>query len=132
MNELLVKANTENLDSVLSFIEESCECLAPSVMTLFLIAAEEIFVNIANYAYGTGDGDVKITTYTDDELVTVEFHDTGIAYNPTEHADPDVTLSADEREIGGLGLLMVKKIADEFSYERKGNENILIVRKKYI
>ena len=131
--ELTTKAKTENLDEVLDFIDEALEDLGCNMKTVnqINIAAEEIFVNIAHYAYGNGEGDAKITVSEKDGQVDISFADRGTPYNPLERADPDVTLSAEEREIGGLGVFLVKKLMDGVSYEYKDGCNIFTMSKKF-
>ncbi len=93
------------------------------------IAADEIFSNIARYAYYPETGEAIVRICVDDDI-TVEFEDCGIAYNPLSAQSPDITLSADEREIGGLGLFMVKNLMDSVEYKRAANKNILTIKKK--
>lgn len=132
-NELLIEAKLENLDAVLDFINEKLETAdCPLKMqTQISIAIEEIFVNIANYAYNPEVGGAVIRVSVGDEVV-IEFEDNGKPYNPLEKSDPDITKSAEEREIGGLGIFMVKKIMDAVDYKRVGNKNILTIKKKLI
>ena len=96
------------------------------------VAAEEIFVNIANYAYAPKEGkaSVRVQVSEDPAEVTISFADSGTPYNPLEKEDPDVTLSAEEREIGGLGIYMTKEFMDHVSYEYRDGKNILTMRKK--
>lgn len=94
------------------------------------IAAEEVFVNIASYAYPTGQGKVDITCETVQGYAVITFSDDGMPFNPLEGAEPDITLPAEKRNIGGLGLLMTKKIMDEVSYEYKNEKNVLTMRRK--
>ena len=95
------------------------------------IAVEEIFINIANYAYapGIGKATVRVEVSGDPVTVTITFIDRGVPYDPLKKDDPDITLSADEREIGGLGIFMTKKVMDNISYEYKGGQNILTLKK---
>ena len=95
------------------------------------VAAEEIFINIANYAYApeTGDATVRIETEEDPKAVVLTFIDQGVPYDPVKREDPDVTLPAEEREIGGLGIYMTKQAMDEVSYEYKDGQNILRIKK---
>jgi anti-sigma regulatory factor (Ser/Thr protein kinase) len=133
MNELLIEAKPENLDFVLDFVNEKLEAAdcPMKVQTQIAIAVEEVFVNIAHYAYNPVVGGAKIRVSVDDEIV-IEFEDNGNPYNPLEKEDPDITASAEEREIGGLGIFMVKNIMDAVDYCRKGNKNILTIKKKLI
>ena len=134
MTELKVAALTENLGQVLGFVEtrlEELDC-PMKIQTQIDIAVEEIYVNIANYAYQseTGQATICIETEEDSGIVVIRFIDSGIPFNPLERKDPDVTLSAEERNIGGLGIYMVKKSMDDVSYEYQDGHNILTIKKK--
>lgn len=89
------------------------------------IAAEEIFINIASYAYPDSEGDVSIEETVQDRRIDLIFSDNGIPYNPLEKVDPDINLELDERDIGGLGIYMVKEIVDQVDYQYKDGENCL-------
>lgn len=133
MKELKVQALIENLDQVIAFLDtelEAVECPMKEQMQLD-VAVEEIYVNIASYAYesGTGDALIQVEKLEDPNRIVVTFIDSGIYYNPLEKEDPDVTLSAEERAIGGLGIYMVKKSMDRMDYERKDDHNILKLTK---
>ena len=97
------------------------------------MAAEEVFVNIANYAYapGTGAVTVRMEISENPSAATIIFSDSGIPFDPVKKADPDVTLSAEEREIGGLGIYMAKKIMDGVLYDYKEGQNRLFLTKYY-
>ena len=96
------------------------------------VAVEEIFVNIASYAYPDGDGNASLSFGFDENerLMTLIIKDNGVPFNPLEKAEPDITLSADEREIGGLGIFITKKTMDTVSYAYENGENILTMTKK--
>ena len=131
MHELIVDAKTDKLDEVLDFIDahlEEWDCPMKTI-TQINIAAEEVFVNIAHYAYNPKDGKAKITLSRTGQDVEITFSDEGTPYNPLEHEDPDVTLSAEERDIGGLGIYIVKKSMDAVSYEYRDSHNVLKIRK---
>ena len=133
MNELTLEAKTENLDKVLSFVDEHLEeqeCPMKTQMQID-IAVEELFVNIAHYAYHPEVGPVTIRVEVQKEplAVTVTFIDHGVPYDPLAKEDPDTKLSAEERQIGGLGIYMVKKTMDDVSYEYKDGRNILKIKK---
>ena len=135
MKELVIKAKTENLDKVLSFLDQQLKekgCGLKDQVQMDL-AVEEIFVNVANYAYFPGSGDVKIgIEFTSKpRSIAVTFADRGTPYNPLEKQDPDITLSAEERRIGGLGIYMVKKSVDEMKYVHRDGQNILTIRKHF-
>ena len=134
MPELKIEARIENLDQVLTFIEKNLEawdCSMKAQMQI-AIAVEEIFVNIAHYAYAPAVGTVRIRLENPDnvDMVQITFTDKGIPYDPLAKEDPDVTLSAEERQIGGIGIYMVKKSMDAMFYEYKDKQNILQIRKK--
>lgn len=134
MAELTVDALVSNLDQVLAFVDgqlETMDCSMKAQMQID-VAVEEIYVNIANYAYAPETGKAYISVRPDPEnaSVTIEFRDNGIPFDPLAKADPDVTLSAEERKIGGLGIYMVKKSMDAMEYSRKDGQNILTITKK--
>ncbi len=133
MKELMIEAKNENLDAVLDFISgELEEAGCPmKLQTQVSVAVEEIFVNIAHYAYKPEVGGVKVRIAMGEDI-TIEFEDSGIPYDPLSAADPDITLPAEEREAGGLGILLVKKIMDKVEYRREGAKNILIVKKRLL
>jgi len=129
--ELCIDAEVDRVAEVQAFVAESIDAVDCSMKAKMQIeiAVEELFVNIANYAYNGQPGKAMITTTLDDGKVSISFHDWGIPYDPTEKEDPDITLSADERSIGGLGIYMVKKSMDKVVYERQDGQNILTISK---
>ncbi|MBR7041822.1 MAG: ATP-binding protein [Clostridia bacterium] len=134
MKEITVKAVRENLAEVLAFLEaelEQADCPMKAQMQT-CVAAEEIFVNIASYAYPDSDGSatVKIDISGEAKTAEITFIDRGIPYDPLAKADPDVTLSAEERGIGGLGIFMTKKLMDAVTYEYKDGQNMLTLKKQ--
>ncbi len=133
MKELKIDALVENLDDVLLFIDtelEGMDCPMKAQMQID-VAVEELFVNVASYAYAPGTGDVTITIegLSDPKRVSITLIDEGMEYDPLKKEDPDITLSAEERQIGGLGIYMVKKSMDEMRYQRKDGKNILEIVK---
>ncbi len=129
---LTIDAKTERLDDVLDFVDarlEGWECPMKTI-TQINIAVEEIFVNIAHYAYAGGEGEAAIGIRRLGDEAEIIFTDSGTPYNPLEREDPDVTLSAEERQIGGLGIYIVKKSMDAVSYKYSSNKNILTIRKR--
>ena len=96
------------------------------------VAVEEIFVNIASYAYAplTGIAKVRVEISDDPATAVITFIDRGTPYDPLAKKDPDIHASADERSIGGLGIFMTKKMMDEVKYEYRDGENILVLKKK--
>ena len=135
MKQIKVKADTAELDNVLSFADAILEELGCSVKAQMQIdiAIEEIFVNIAHYAYPEAEGEAVIYVEPGEgsSSVTITFEDEGIQYDPLKNEDPDITLSADDRPIGGLGIFMVKKSMDEVSYEYKDGKNRLTIKKSF-
>ena len=134
MDELKISAQVEKLNEVLAFVDERLErydCPI-KIQTQIDIAVEEIFVNIANYAYTpeTGDATIKVGISEDPLEVTISFADSGVPYDPLAKEDPDITLPAEKRPIGGLGIYMVKKSMDNVEYEHKDGMNIFVIRKK--
>jgi anti-sigma regulatory factor (Ser/Thr protein kinase) len=120
-----VPAKVECLYDVLAFIQDT----GIEQQNNINIAVEEIFVNIAHYAYPSGDGDIAVSVCIDQNRLTIEFRDSGTPYDPLAKTDPDTTLSADDREIGGLGIFMVKKLMDDVSYRYEDGKNILTIHK---
>ena len=133
MKELTVAATLENIAKVTDFVNEELEALACPLKAQMQIniAIDELFGNIARYAYApeVGEATVKIETAKEPSVVVITFVDSGVPYNPLEKDDPDITLSAEERQIGGLGIYMVKKSMDHMSYEYKDGQNILTITK---
>ena len=132
-NELEIEASADNLQNVLAFVDahlEAVGCRMKPKMQLD-IAVEEIFINIANYAYAPGKGkaSVRVAVSDDPVSVVITFMDHGKPFDPTKNDDPDVTLSADDRDIGGLGIFMTKKIMDDIKYEYLNGQNILTLKK---
>ena len=135
MKQLKVTAEISELDQVLAFADsvlDEAECPVKAQMQID-VAIEEIFVNIAHYAYPSGNGEawISIETDNDKKSVSITFEDQGIPYDPLKNKDPDITLSAEERPIGGLGIFMVKKSMDDVSYEYSDGKNRLTIRKSF-
>ena len=133
MKELTVAATVENIETVTDFVNEQLEALdCPMKAQMQIdIAIDELFGNIAHYAYNPeiGKATVRVEVTQDPLAVVITFIDNGVPYDPLAKADPDTTLSAEEREIGGLGIYMVKKSMDEITYEYKDRQNILKIKK---
>ena len=129
MNELIIEATLENMEAVQEFIGERVADCPMKVQNQIAIVVDEIFSNIANYAYNPKVGGAKVRVAVGEDI-TIEFEDTGTAYDPLTAKTPDITLSEEEREIGGLGLFMVKKMMDSVEYRRDGHRNILTIKKK--
>lgn len=134
VKELTVQATLENISAVTAFIDEQLEALdCPMKAQMQIdVAIDELFGNIAHYAYGDGVGDatVRFEFNAETRVASITFMDRGVPFNPLESADPDVTLSAEERGIGGLGIFMVKKTMDQLEYSHENGANLLTVRKR--
>ena len=133
MEKLCIKAKLENLVDVTAFVESQLETLDLPMKTQMQIdlAVEEIFVNIANYAYSPEDGMAIIEVeLTEDPRVIITFIDNGKPFDPLAKDDPDITKTAEDRQVGGLGIFMVKKSMDDVSYEYKDGQNILRIEKR--
>ena len=136
LNELTLEAKVENLDQVLSFVDgylEQANCPMKVNMQID-VAVEELYVNIASYAYApqTGMVAIRVKLLEDPQAARITFVDRGIPYDPLKKPDPDVTLSAEDRQIGGLGIYMVKKSMDSMEYEYKDGQNILTIQKNFV
>ena len=133
-NELEIEASTENLEHVTDFVDRCITAAGCSVKTQMQIdvAVEEIFVNIASYAYtpGKGNAAVKVEILKDPLTAVITFIDSGVRYDPLSKEDPDITLGTEQRQIGGLGVFMTKKLMDEVSYEYRDGKNILTLKKR--
>ena len=134
MKRLDIEAKIDKLNDVLQFLETQLEenhC-SPKAQVQLDVAVEEIFVNIAHYAYSNKeDGRAIIDIeFPKDDYVSITFYDKGIPYDPLAKEDPDITLSADDRPIGGLGIYMVKKSMDEVAYRHENGQNIFTIGKK--
>ena len=127
-------AKTEELSDVLGFVDQTLEeCGCPmKIQMAICVAIEEVFVNVAHYAYSGGEGDVTFGIGFDEEsrAITFRMTDRGVPFDPLNKPDPDITLSAEEREIGGLGIYITKKTMDEVTYAYENGENILTMIKK--
>ena len=134
MKELTIAATVENIETVTDFVNEQLEALdCPMKAQMQIdIAIDELFGNIAHYAYNPeiGQATVRVEVTEAPLAVVITFIDNGIPYDPLAQEDPDTSLSAEERSIGGLGIYMVKKSMDEISYEYKDGQNILTIKKK--
>ncbi len=114
---------------VVSFFEE--RNASPKTVMQTGVAFEEVFVNVAHYAYKGEAGKVEVSLEDEGENAVITLKDSGIPFNPLEREEPDITISAEERNVGGLGIFITKKVMDEVSYEYKEGFNILTMRKKY-
>ena len=134
LKELTLDATVENVRTVTDFVGETLEeanCPLDTRRQLSIVI-DEVFSNIAQYAYGSalGTATVKAGLEEDGRTLVLIFQDGGMPYDPLSAKDPDTSLSAEDRPLGGLGVFLVKKLMDETSYEYKNGQNILTLRKK--
>ena len=133
MKELNISATVENIPIVTAFVDEQLETLGCPIKVQMQIdiAIDELFGNIAQYAYNPeiGSATVRVEVSEDPLAVIITFIDGGMPYDPLKADDPDITLSAEDRPLGGLGIYMVKKSMDEITYEYKDGKNILSIKK---
>lgn len=134
MKELTIDATLESIPVITDFVDEQLEQFGcpMKAQAQIDIAIDELFSNIARYAYhpGVGPATVRVEVVEAPLSVVITFIDQGVPYDPLSQADPDVTLSAEERELGGLGIYIVKKNMSEITYEYKDGRNILKIRKE--
>ena len=133
MKSITAEAKIENVAVVTDFVNGILEengCSMKVQMEIDIVI-DEIFGNIAYYAYALGSGEATIQVEIEESPKKLEliFIDRGIPYNPLENKDPDITLDIEERKIGGLGIYLVKKMMDEVSYEYADGQNILKLKK---
>lgn len=133
MKELIIDATVENIEKVTEFVDQQLEQLKCSMKAQMQIdiAIDELFGNIAHYAYQSkvGSATVRVEVIENPLAVVITFIDNGIPYDPLATQEPDITLSANERQIGGLGIYMVKKSMDDISYEYREGKNILKIKR---
>lgn len=134
MMEITLPAIIENVEKVTDFVNaelDKINCPAKTKAEID-VAIDELFSNIAKYAYDSKEGNatVKVEVSESQRVADITFIDDGLPFNPLQKADPNVKLDLDEREVGGLGIFMVKKKMDNIEYEYKNNQNILKITKK--
>ena len=131
---ITLPATVENIGKITAFVEgrmEEKDCPLKQIMQVSM-AVDEVMANVAMYAYAPGTGDVTVAVDFDDgsRTVSITFIDRGVAFDPLAKEDPDVTLPAEQRKIGGLGIFLVKKTMDSVTYRREGDKNVLCIKKK--
>ena len=134
MKEITLAATVENIEVVTDFVNEQLEAIECPMKAQMLIgiAIDELFGNIAHYAYtpDVGEATVRVEVTENPLSVVITFIDGGVPYDPLAAAEPDTSLSAEDRAIGGLGIFMVKKSMDDIAYRYENGKNILSIRKK--
>lgn len=127
-----VKAFVKNLDRVNTFVRKALEeaKLPEKKINETLLAVEEIFINIARYAYPENTNKlVKIVFEMKDKFVRLTIIDNGLAFNPIEASQPDIKESIEVRKVGGLGIYLTKKMADRLVYRRQDGSNYIVLEK---
>lgn len=134
MKEITLEADVKNIPEVTDFVNEILEEADCPIKVQMQIAVvlDEIFANISLYAYDKAGGEATVSVDVSGEpkVISITFKDRGKPFDPLNREDPDVTLSVEEREIGGLGIFMVKKMMDEVIYRYEEGMNVLTVRKR--
>ena len=134
MKEITVDATIENMNTVTAFVDDFLDQIACPMKSRIQIniVIDEIFGNICHYAYKDSIGavTVRVESGNTPKAVFLTFTDNGIPYNPLDTEDPDITLSSEERKIGGLGIYLVKKNMDEMKYEYVNQQNRLWMEKR--
>ena len=133
MAQMTFPATLENIEAATDFMNgilESADCPMRTQMKL-AVALDELMSNVARYAYapGTGDVTVSVEVLEDPKRAVITLTDSGVPYDPLQKEDPDVTLSAEERNIGGLGIYIVKQSMDGMTYEYRDGQNVLTIVK---
>jgi len=131
LEKITYSANLDKLDLMIQFIIDGAGKIGFDNATLnqIRLASEEVLVNIINYAYPDKPGDIEISYEIKDKQITIDISDSGVPFDPLKKPDPDITLSIEERPIGGLGIFLTKKIMNEVIYRRENNHNILTMAK---
>lgn len=133
MKELTLPASRTNIPAIIGFVNRELERMDCDLKTKAQIdiAIDELYSNISKYCYDDEGGEVTVALETENEprVVSISFMDGGRPFNPLQREDPDITLSARDRKIGGLGIYMVKKSMDDIRYEYREGKNILTIRK---
>jgi anti-sigma regulatory factor (Ser/Thr protein kinase) len=130
MNELFIDATLENLETVLDFVSNMTKDCPLDIQNKIGLVVDEIFTNIAQYAYHPDVGPVNIHITINDEIVVIEFEDHGVHFDPASVNEPDIKAPLEEKSVGGLGIFMVKKLMDSVEYRREGSKNILTIKKR--
>lgn len=138
MQSMKVPASMEHLQEVMAALERALKQAGcgEDDRRLIEISAEELFTNIASYAYGGGQGQMWLQwdirkAEPDQREAIVSFQDEGIPYNPFSRQDPDLNLPIEDRPVGGLGIYMTKKFMDHVEYRHEDGRNVTVIAKKF-
>ena len=124
--------DVQEVPKLAAFVDEICEAAGMDMATAMQmnLAIEEAVVNVMEYAYPAGTkGEVRIEAQVHDTYVEFTLSDDGMPFNPTKKGEVDTTLSAEERSIGGLGIMLVKHYMDSVIYKYVDSQNVLTLRK---
>jgi sigma-B regulation protein RsbU (phosphoserine phosphatase) len=130
---LTLKNNVKEVARLSAFIKQVTEQLQidKELASQLRLAVEEAVVNVIDYAYpAEKEGEIEVRVMSDGNIIKFVIIDSGGAFDPTAREKADITLSAEDRQIGGLGLLLVRELMDSINYEREGGKNILTLMKK--
>ena len=134
MREIILPATVENITKVTAFVDEQLKGLACSMKAQMQIdvAIDDLFGNIARYAYapGTGEATVRFAFDPDTRTASITFLDSGIPFDPLSQAAPDINAPAEARAVGGLGIYLVRKTMDRVDYRYADGKNILTIQKR--
>ena len=134
MKAMTLEAKLENLPQLTAWIDGQLEAMdcPMKAQAQIDVAIDEIFGNIARYAYPDGAGSATVQFDWDgaERAILITFIDQGVPFDPLAKADPDTTLGAADREIGGLGIFLVKKTMDDASYQFRDGMNVLTLKKR--
>jgi sigma-B regulation protein RsbU (phosphoserine phosphatase) len=130
--ERTVRATLGELEGLLDWIGETLKdaALPPKVRNHIAVVVEELFVNIASYAYPGGEGNAVIRLHHDDTRLALQFEDTGVAFDPLQQEAPDTKAGIEDRAVGGLGIFITRKWMDDLRYERLEGKNLVTAVKR--
>ncbi|MCX6693287.1 MAG: ATP-binding protein [Methanomicrobiales archaeon] len=129
---ITVRADLADLDEVITFVEEvlNGEGVPERIVFDVALATDEAVTNVMNYAYPAGDGSLTVTCELRDAVITISVRDNGSPFNPLATPLPDITSNLEDRQVGGLGVHLIRQLMNEVAYRRDGDENILSMRKQ--
>ena len=136
MDYITVKATPESYEDIMEFVftkikdEDNLYPSAERVIKDLRLACEEIFINIASYAYPEGSGSVEVGCEVSDGEIFIIMKDNGVPFNPFDREEPDISVAIETRKVGGLGIFIAKRMVDSLCYERESGKNVLKMKKK--
>lgn len=126
-------ASIETIPDIVGFVSETAAAMGvhPKRVMHLELAVEEAAVNICSYAYEIPPGEVTIRISRETEVVRIELIDVGVPFDPLAADAPDIKSELENREVGGLGIFLIRRMLDEVHYSRSGNRNILSLAVRY-